>query len=592
MGVRDWDIVTSYIDSVTTSLKTVTFPKVQEQVKVKNQGNANLTYTIGSQSGTLTPGQSITINEDISSFTIQAASGTQAFELRAKEKGTEQTEDNSSDVMSLLADLATNVKSNPYNAKGDGVTNDTTAIQTAINDVIASGGGKILIPDGVYLIDNLIIQHPTGYIDWSVHLTIEGTGKSILLANPTATDYTVKVQGDLVNNIFVRSIKFKNLKIAGNKTVNFTGSSQRIDRQGILLRQCQDVYFDDVWISQFAQEGLKLHDVYDSNFIDTQVWNCGQGNADNTYKAALSLTGTWDNSNANYFFGLHVEFCPVMLLIEHGSRHNEFVACKFEQGQIIPNYASQAPIALADSLENSFNSCFFVLNTEDGLNGTNHFIYSNSTLYGSNQNQKRTTFKNCQFATRTGYYAKWYRGSYVSFEGCVFNGTKGDNPFEFNDYNDFKNNKITVANDMSYCYKLTGKYNLIKDCHTIYTSSAPTAGAVMKFVNGMQKNVVEDVTYEGNVFAPYEIDAALNSYLGDTIVKSKIYAYREDTADTTPNLFWGASVISLNYTNFVSIATLQFGYNGQEVILVSRNGNPTIVHDVTKIVLKSGQTLP
>jgi hypothetical protein len=104
MGIRDWDIVTSYVDSVTTSLKTVTFPKVQEQVKVKNQGNANLTYTIGSQSGTLTPGQSITVNEDISSFTIQAASGTQAFELRAKEKGTEQTEDNSSDVMSLLAE--------------------------------------------------------------------------------------------------------------------------------------------------------------------------------------------------------------------------------------------------------------------------------------------------------------------------------------------------------------------------------------------------------------------------------------------------------------------------------------------------------
>jgi hypothetical protein len=103
MGVRDWDIVTSYVDSVTTTLKTVTFPKVQEQVKVKNQGNANLTYTIGSQSGTLTPGQSVTVNEDISSFTIQAVSGTQAFELRAKEKGTEQTE-TETDVMTALAE--------------------------------------------------------------------------------------------------------------------------------------------------------------------------------------------------------------------------------------------------------------------------------------------------------------------------------------------------------------------------------------------------------------------------------------------------------------------------------------------------------
>jgi peptidoglycan/xylan/chitin deacetylase (PgdA/CDA1 family) len=109
-------------NSVTTTLKTVTFPKVQEQVKVKNQGNANLTYTIGSQSGALTPGQSVTVNESISSFTIQAASGTQAFELRAKEKGTEQTE-TETDVMSLLAEIPnlTNYEISSKSRKGQAI---------------------------------------------------------------------------------------------------------------------------------------------------------------------------------------------------------------------------------------------------------------------------------------------------------------------------------------------------------------------------------------------------------------------------------------------------------------------------------------
>jgi predicted secreted protein len=102
MGKIDWDVVTNYTDVVTTTLKTVTFPKVQEQVYLRNQGNANFTYTIGSQSGTLTPGQSVTVNQDVSSFTVQAVSGTHTFELRAKEKGTEQIEDNSTDVMSLV----------------------------------------------------------------------------------------------------------------------------------------------------------------------------------------------------------------------------------------------------------------------------------------------------------------------------------------------------------------------------------------------------------------------------------------------------------------------------------------------------------
>jgi lysophospholipase L1-like esterase len=104
MGKTDWDVVTNYTDAVTTTLKTVTFPKVQEQVYLRNQGNANFTYTIGSQSGTLIPGQSVTVNQDVSSFTLQAVSGTHTFELRAKEKGTERIEDNSSDAMSILVD--------------------------------------------------------------------------------------------------------------------------------------------------------------------------------------------------------------------------------------------------------------------------------------------------------------------------------------------------------------------------------------------------------------------------------------------------------------------------------------------------------
>jgi hypothetical protein len=108
MGKTDWDVVTNYSDVVTTTLKTVTFPKVQEQVYLRNQGNANFTYTIGSQSGTLTPGQSVTVNQDVSSFTLQAVSGTHTFELRAKEKGTE-IEEAPSDVPSQIASLTSSL---------------------------------------------------------------------------------------------------------------------------------------------------------------------------------------------------------------------------------------------------------------------------------------------------------------------------------------------------------------------------------------------------------------------------------------------------------------------------------------------------
>jgi hypothetical protein len=126
MGKTDWDVVTNYTDVVTTTLKTVTFPKVQEQVYLRNQGNANFTYTIGSQSGTLTPGQSVTVNQDVSSFTLQAVSGTHTFELRAKEKGTEQTEIET-DVMTALADIMTvNNHTITYTYNPDGSVQSTT----------------------------------------------------------------------------------------------------------------------------------------------------------------------------------------------------------------------------------------------------------------------------------------------------------------------------------------------------------------------------------------------------------------------------------------------------------------------------------
>src|SRR5437867_13270416 len=46
-----------------------------------------------------------------------------------------------------------NVRRPPYNAKGDGKADDSTAIQRAINDAIVSGGA-VFVPAGVYLIGN------------------------------------------------------------------------------------------------------------------------------------------------------------------------------------------------------------------------------------------------------------------------------------------------------------------------------------------------------------------------------------------------------------------------------------------------------
>jgi hypothetical protein len=50
-----------------------------------------------------------------------------------------------------------NVRSAPYNAKGDGVTDDTNAFQQALTDVGNTGGGIVLAPEGNYLIASHLI---------------------------------------------------------------------------------------------------------------------------------------------------------------------------------------------------------------------------------------------------------------------------------------------------------------------------------------------------------------------------------------------------------------------------------------------------
>ncbi len=47
----------------------------------------------------------------------------------------------------------------PYNAKGDGVTNDRAAIQAAVDDVFAQGGGTVVLTEGrTYLSGNIVLR--------------------------------------------------------------------------------------------------------------------------------------------------------------------------------------------------------------------------------------------------------------------------------------------------------------------------------------------------------------------------------------------------------------------------------------------------
>lgn len=72
-----------------------------------------------------------------------------------------------------------NIKDPPYNATGDGVADDSDAINSAMADAVANGGGTVFFPKGVYLCD--IAPTPGTY---NSILNIPWTGNDNPFASP------------------------------------------------------------------------------------------------------------------------------------------------------------------------------------------------------------------------------------------------------------------------------------------------------------------------------------------------------------------------------------------------------------------------
>ena len=77
-----------------------------------------------------------------------------------------------------------------FGAVGDGVTNDTAAIQAAV-DSLTYGGGTVFLPDGTYLVDTIVFPYDNGPAntepDTTINLIGSGMTSAILLMNDPAS---------------------------------------------------------------------------------------------------------------------------------------------------------------------------------------------------------------------------------------------------------------------------------------------------------------------------------------------------------------------------------------------------------------------
>lgn len=182
------------------------------------------------------------------------------------------------------AKLKDTVSVKDFGAVGDGTTNDTAAIQAAI-DAIGASGGTVLFPAGIYL----------GYaFVWKNNVALVGAGSSITtikLPNSTAS-VTKPADPFPTTASYVPSVLEIGQCAMGNAATAFSGfvlSGMTIDANkannvvptsdlgwhGVILTKMSNYTIDDVRVINAHNAGIDL--VINSNFgiVSAKVFSCG-----------------------------------------------------------------------------------------------------------------------------------------------------------------------------------------------------------------------------------------------------------------------------------------------------------------------------
>lgn len=161
-----------------------------------------------------------------------------------------------------------NVKS--YGAKGDGVTDDTAAIQATINAANTAGGGIVYFPKGTYLISSSLT--------FKANIKVQGSGyrftilKWTVVAGGTILDTSnVDIRGSEISDIQFT----KDAAVTGNVTGILGGSSLANYNSAICL--FKNLFFSNIAYGIRGNAEPTGVGIFDSTFINCWFDSCFYG---------------------------------------------------------------------------------------------------------------------------------------------------------------------------------------------------------------------------------------------------------------------------------------------------------------------------
>ncbi|SDC02444.1 Pectate lyase superfamily protein [Bradyrhizobium brasilense] len=148
-----------------------------------------------------------------------------------------------------------------YGAKGDNATDDTAAIQAAVNAVIGAGGGTVRLPRGKYKISSAIVATaPVMFVGGGRDATvIRQTNAS---ANGVVFAYPSLILGGGISDLTIEAG-------AGFQAGSFTGTGS--NGIGLLVQNANNLFFSSsIAVNNFST-GIALDGCWYARFYDFQV---------------------------------------------------------------------------------------------------------------------------------------------------------------------------------------------------------------------------------------------------------------------------------------------------------------------------------
>lgn len=477
-----------------------------------------------------------------------------------------------------------------FGALGDGVSDDTAAIQATIDAAIAAGGGIVFFPqnNGVHWYFTQLHIEKAG----DAYIVLQGVkGSTYLRSRNTTTGPAINIAGvgasqtDITGANYIRHVILRDLSIMGS--AGWNGVAQQTG-MGVQFQCASLIEMSNVWIGNFNGNGLRCDALWDYHFYRVDVAYCGHAVSDADFAYAVDMRGT---TNAGHIYGMHVEQYSLALQCGGGSRLNAFTDCKFESGgaPIAADGTTASPISFLDHYETTFTGCNI---TEDRNSGkvvvkATQADSSYTTTYNV---RRKLIFQGCQFTCNTTGMGVWFLGDNTTFADCIFNRTNGNNgngAFTLQGGCMLIGNTISMADHGVSLFGFTAGNNTVKDT-LVYALTGATNGTLVQIwgAGNYANNVIDDLNVIGQFDTPLG-GSGMTNYLGQSRFNLTNNPAKVITGSGTPSVFF-TDIVTLTLPSAGNVTNFLHGTNGKRIVLRAANAFATIVFGTGTIVTKSG----